>query len=151
MSDEMPSADVLQRILNAVNETTDETRYDRLVADTYEALDQNLDALRADYQRRVASPDAPANNEDFYYSSVADASARLAMAEQQRIANLLTVALLSALVAVQTLGAGAALQLDARAPALFVAVVLFALKVPFVVVVFLAAVTAALIRLTGWG
>ncbi len=68
-----------------------------------------------------------------------------------RIANLLTVALLSALVAVQTLGAGAALQLDARAPALFVAVVLFALKVPFVVVVFLAAVTAALIRLTGWG
>ena len=68
-----------------------------------------------------------------------------------RIANLLTVALLSALVAVQTLGAGAALQFDARAPALLVAVVLFALKVPFVVVVVLAAATAALIRLTGWG
>lgn len=68
-----------------------------------------------------------------------------------RIANLLTVALLSALVAVQTLGSGAALQLDARAPALLVAVVLFALRVPFVVVVFLAAVTAGLIRLTGWG
>lgn len=68
-----------------------------------------------------------------------------------RIANLLTVALLSALVAVQTLGAGAALQLDARLPALGVAVVLFALRVPFVVVVALAAVTAALIRMSGWG
>lgn len=68
-----------------------------------------------------------------------------------RTANLLTVALLSALVAVQTLGAGAALQLDARVPALIVAVLLFALRVPFVLVVILAAATAALIRLSGWG
>lgn len=68
-----------------------------------------------------------------------------------RIANLLTVALLSALVAVQTLGAGSALQIDARLPALAVAVVLFALRVPFVLVVILAAATAALIRLSGWG
>ncbi len=68
-----------------------------------------------------------------------------------RIANLLTIALLSALVAVQTLGAGAALQVDARLPALAVAVVLFALRVPFVLVVILAAATAALIRLSGWG
>lgn len=68
-----------------------------------------------------------------------------------RIANLLTVALLSALVAVQTLGAGVALQIDARVPALAVAVVLFALRVPFVLVVILAAATAALIRLSGWG
>lgn len=68
-----------------------------------------------------------------------------------RIANLLTVALLSALVAVQTLGAGTGLQFDARVPALVVAVLLFALRVPFVVVVILAAATAALIRLSGWG
>lgn len=68
-----------------------------------------------------------------------------------RIASLLTVALLSALVAVQTLGAGTGLQFDARVPALVVAVVLFALRVPFVIVVVLAAVTAALIRLSGWG
>lgn len=68
-----------------------------------------------------------------------------------RIANLLTIALLSALVAVQTLGAGAALHIDARLPALVVAVVLFALRVPFVLVVILAAATAALIRLSGWG
>lgn len=68
-----------------------------------------------------------------------------------RIANLLTVALLSALVAVQTLGAGTGLQVDARVPALAIAVILFALRVPFVVVVILAAATAALIRLSGWG
>jgi hypothetical protein len=68
-----------------------------------------------------------------------------------RIANLLTVALLSALVAVQTLGSGAGLQFDARVPALAVAVALFALRVPFVLVVVAAAATAALIRLTGWG
>lgn len=68
-----------------------------------------------------------------------------------RIANLLTVALLSALVAVQTLGAGSALQIDARLPALAVAVILFALRVPFVLVVVLAAATAGVIRLSGWG
>ncbi|HEU4850218.1 MAG TPA: AzlD domain-containing protein [Terrimesophilobacter sp.] len=68
-----------------------------------------------------------------------------------RIASLLTVALLSALVAVQTLGHGTGLQFDARVPALVVAVVLFALRVPFVIVVIAAAATAALIRLSGWG
>lgn len=68
-----------------------------------------------------------------------------------RIANLLTVSLLAALVAVQTFGSGAGLQFDARVPALLVAVVLFALRVPFVLVVVLAAATAALIRLSGWG
>lgn len=68
-----------------------------------------------------------------------------------RIANLLTVALLSALVGVQTLGSGTGLEFDARVPALIVAVVLFALRVPFVVVIILAAATAALIRMSGWG
>ena len=68
-----------------------------------------------------------------------------------RIANLLTVALLAALVAVQTLGNGVGLQFDARVPAIVVAVILFALRVPFVLVVIAAAVTAALIRLSGWG
>ncbi|MGA1838958.1 AzlD domain-containing protein [Herbiconiux sp. 11R-BC] len=64
-----------------------------------------------------------------------------------RIANLLTVALLSALIAVQTLGAGQGVQLDARVPAVLVAAGLYALKVPFVVVVIAAAAVAALIRL----
>lgn len=68
-----------------------------------------------------------------------------------RIANLLTVALLAALVAVQTLGSGSGLQFDARVPALLVAIGLFALRVPFVIVVIAAAATAALIRMSGWG
>ncbi len=68
-----------------------------------------------------------------------------------RIANLLTVALLAALVAVQTLGSGVGIQFDARVPALVVAVALFAVRVPFVLVVIAAAATAALIRLSGWG
>jgi hypothetical protein len=64
-----------------------------------------------------------------------------------RIANLLTVALLAALITVQTVGAGQAITLDARVPALLVAAGLFALRVPFIVVVAAAAVVAALIRL----
>ena len=68
-----------------------------------------------------------------------------------RIANLLTVALLAALVAVQTFGHASGLQFDARVPALGVAIALFALRVPFVIVVVAAAATAALIRLSGWG
>lgn len=64
-----------------------------------------------------------------------------------RVANLLTVALLAALIAVQTLGAGQGIVLDARVPALIVAAALFALRVPFIVVVAAAAVVAALIRL----
>ena len=64
-----------------------------------------------------------------------------------RISNLLTIALLSALVAVQTLGNGTSVSLDARVPAILVAAVLFALRVPFILVIIAAAVTAALIRL----
>lgn len=63
-----------------------------------------------------------------------------------RIADLLTVALLAALIAVQTLGAGQAIVLDARVPALLVAAALYALRVPFVIVVFTAAAVAAGIR-----
>ncbi|MDF1480099.1 AzlD domain-containing protein [Leifsonia sp. H3M29-4] len=64
-----------------------------------------------------------------------------------RVANLLTVALLSALIVVQTVGAGQAIVFDARVPALLVAAGLFALRVPFILVVLAAAVTAALIRM----
>ncbi|WP_350346788.1 AzlD domain-containing protein [Agromyces sp. G08B096] len=63
-----------------------------------------------------------------------------------RIADLLTVALLAALIAVQTFGAGQALVVDARLPAVIVAAALYALRVPFVVVVFVAAGVAAGIR-----
>jgi len=64
-----------------------------------------------------------------------------------RIAGLLTVALLSALIVVQTLGSGQGIAVDARVPAVLVAAGLYALKVPFIVVVIAAAGVAALIRL----
>ena len=90
-----------------------------------------------------------------------------------RIADLLTVALLAALVAVQTLGAGQEIVVDARIPAvlvfwvtgigiyivwnlstlagaLLVAAGLLLLRAPFLVVVAAAALTAALLRLWGW-
>ncbi len=67
-----------------------------------------------------------------------------------RIADLLTVALLSALVAVQTLGAGQAIIVDARIPAVIVAAALLLLRAPFLVVVAAAALVAALLRLWGW-
>lgn len=67
-----------------------------------------------------------------------------------RITDLLTVALLSALVAVQTLGVGQAITVDARVPAVAVAAGLLLLRAPFLVVVIAAAATAALLRLWGW-
>ena len=66
-----------------------------------------------------------------------------------RIADLLTVALLAALVAVQTLGMGQAIVVDARVPAVLVAAGLLALRAPFLVVVAAAALVAALLRF--WG
>jgi hypothetical protein len=67
-----------------------------------------------------------------------------------RTAELTTVALLSALIVVQTVGVGQGLMIDARLPAVAVAAVLFALKVPFVVVIIASAACAALLRLAGW-
>ncbi|TQS46644.1 AzlD domain-containing protein [Cryptosporangium phraense] len=63
-----------------------------------------------------------------------------------RIAMLLPVALLAALVAVQTFGDGRSLVLDARAAGLGVAVVAVLLRAPFLLVVVLAAATAATVR-----
>jgi hypothetical protein len=63
-----------------------------------------------------------------------------------RVAGLVTVALLAALVGVQTLAAGRSLHVDARLPALGVAAVLLRLRAPFVVVVVAAAATAAVLR-----
>jgi len=67
-------------------------------------------------------------------------------ATASRMADLLTVALLAALVGTQTLGSGQHLVIDARLPALAVAAGLYWLKVPFIVVVIVAAVVAALLR-----
>lgn len=66
-----------------------------------------------------------------------------------RISDLLTVALLAALVAVQTLGAGQAVVVDARLPAVLVAAGLLWMRQPFLVVVLAAAGVAALLRFFG--
>jgi hypothetical protein len=63
-----------------------------------------------------------------------------------RVAGLVTVALLAALVAVQAFTRDGAVVLDARVAALAVAAVALALRAPFVVVVVLAAVVAAVLR-----
>jgi len=63
-----------------------------------------------------------------------------------RVADLLTIALLAALAAVQTFGAGEEIVVDARVPAVIVAIALFALRVPFILVVVAAAGVAAGVR-----
>ena len=67
----------------------------------------------------------------------------------KKITLLLPIALLSALVAVQTLANSQALTIDARLPALVAATVGLRLKAPFIVVVLIAATTAALLRRYG--
>ncbi len=64
-----------------------------------------------------------------------------------RVADLLPVALLSALVAVQVLAHGSTLVIDARLAGLAAAVVALLLRWPFLAVVAVAAVTAAVVRL----
>ncbi len=66
-----------------------------------------------------------------------------------RIAELLTVALLAALIGVQTFAQGQEIVLDARVPAVLVAAGLLALRVPFLLVVISAALVAAGIRALG--
>jgi branched-subunit amino acid transport protein len=70
----------------------------------------------------------------------------------QRVADLIPVALLAALVSVQVFTTGTELTLDARAAGLAAALVSLVLRAPFLVVVFVAAATAALLRLAfpGW-
>lgn len=65
----------------------------------------------------------------------------------QRVVPLLPVALLAALVATSTFSTGRHIVLDARAAALAVAALAVVLRAPFLVVVALAAATAALLRL----
>lgn len=67
----------------------------------------------------------------------------------RRITTLLPVALLAALVAIQTFGSGTTLGLDARVVAIAAGVVLLLLRANFLVVVFGAAAVAALVRWAG--
>jgi branched-subunit amino acid transport protein len=64
-----------------------------------------------------------------------------------RISGYITVALLSALVGIQTFIANKQIQIDGRLVAVLVAAVLLRFKAPFIVVVIVAAVVAAVFRL----
>lgn len=66
------------------------------------------------------------------------------------VSDALPIALLMALVAVQTFAVGQHLVLDARVAGLSAAVVALLLRAPFLVVVVVAAATAALFRAMGW-
>ena len=70
-------------------------------------------------------------------------------ASVRRVAGLRPVALLAALVAVQTFAVGQSLVIDARLAGLLAAVVALFLRAPFLAVVVIAAVTAAVLRATG--
>jgi hypothetical protein len=63
-----------------------------------------------------------------------------------RVAALLPVALLSALAAVQTFAVSARLVVDARLAGVAAGVVALLFRAPFLVVVFVAAATAAAVR-----
>lgn len=65
----------------------------------------------------------------------------------ERVADLLPVALLSALIGVQVLGDGPSLTVDARLLGLGAASVALLLRAPFIAVVLVAAMTAAGARL----
>ena len=65
----------------------------------------------------------------------------------KHIAELLPVALLTALIATQTFTSGHRLQLDARAAGLVAAAIAVRFKAPFLVVVAVACLVTALVRL----
>jgi branched-subunit amino acid transport protein len=65
----------------------------------------------------------------------------------QRIATALPIALLTALIVIQTFTTGHRLTVDARAAGLGAAAIAVLLRAPFLVVVGVAALTAALLRL----
>lgn len=68
-----------------------------------------------------------------------------------RIAGTVTIGLLASLTAVNAVGSGQGLALDARIGALVAAAAALALRAPFLVVVVVGAATAACLRLLGWG
>lgn len=68
-----------------------------------------------------------------------------------RVAGTLTIGLLAALTAMNTFSAGPALAFDARLGALLAAGVALWLRAPFLLVVVVGALAAALLRLAGVG
>lgn len=69
---------------------------------------------------------------------------------RSRVVTLLPVALLAGLLVTQTLGGGESVVVDARVPAVGLAVVLLLLRANFLLVVASAAALAAALRALGW-
>ena len=67
----------------------------------------------------------------------------------QRISDVVTIGLLASLVVIQTLAAGNTLEFDARSVAVVVAGVLLWKRVPFIIVILVAAGVAAGLRFAG--
>lgn len=65
----------------------------------------------------------------------------------QRVADLVPVTLLAALIAVQVFASGTQLVVDARLAGLLAAAVALLLRAPFILVVLVAALSAAVVRL----
>lgn len=89
-----------------------------------------------------------------YVFKVAGLSVPLAVLQRprvQRLAALLPIVLLAALIAVQTFGSGRAVSVDARFAGVLVAAVAVWRRAPFLVVIALAVVVTALVRRFGPG
>lgn len=82
----------------------------------------------------------------FKYAGMSLPARVLAKPLVQRMSDLMPVALLAALIAVQTFGSGQHLVIDARLAGVAVAGLAVWRRWPFLVVVFLAALTTALLR-----
>ena len=67
----------------------------------------------------------------------------------RRLTAILPIALLAALVGVQTFSTGSAVTVDARVAGLGAAIVALALRAPFLVLILVAAATAAVLRGAG--
>ncbi len=67
----------------------------------------------------------------------------------RRTAGFIPIAMLAALVAVQTFASGTAVTIDARIAGLAAAIVALILRAPFLVVVLVAAATAGILRAVG--
>ncbi len=75
---------------------------------------------------------------------------RLITPSVRRFSERVTIALLAALVGIQTFTQSGELSFDARVPAVILAGVLLWLRVPFFFVILLAAAAAALLRSLGF-
>ena len=78
-------------------------------------------------------------------------ASRLESPRITRIAGILTVGLLASLITMNAFATGQQLRIDARIAALIAAIIACALRAPYLVIVLVGALAAAVVRLLGWG